>query len=521
MTTQASLHQSGTARRGRALALALTLLVLAGLLMTGCGGAAEGQSAAEEEHAHEGDGGHGGGTAVTRWTDSLEVFFEHPPMIAGQASAPWAIHLTELSGYEPIRAGTLTLRFQAPGGEVYATNSDAPARAGIFTPTVTLPEPGTYRLLMDLESEQASGRIMIGELAVHENEEAVPHAHAEGEGSAISYLKEQQWEAGFAVARAQTRSIPASVEMSGEIVPAAERMARVAAPVSGLVSAPSNLTAPAPGDRVSAGQTMAVLAPVGGENSFTDAKARAERLQREVDRLGRLYDVRAIPEVRLTEARHDLEVAEAALESMGGSGGEGYSYPVRAPISGVVDERHLAIGARVEAGEPLYTIVNPDVVWVKMRVPAEYASMASGATGATFRPEGSGFTRQADAVVSVGNVIDRQTRTLPVTLAARNPGGRLKIGMFVDGQLQAGREQTGVAIPTAAIQREDGQAVAYVEVGGETFERRVLALGPSSAEYTLVEDGVQEDEFVVTQGAYQVYLASLSTDAVGGHGHAH
>ena len=500
--------------RNRRLAVGGVLLLAAGLvaavLLTGGDEGAEAQS--EDDH--------GSGTAVTRWTDQMEIFFENPPMVAGQTSEPWAVHVTQLAGYEPVRSGSLTLRFRGPDGNVYSMTADSTSQPGIFTPAPQLPKAGTYELLMEVNSPQVSGRALIGELAVYESAEAAPHGH--GAGGGISYLKEEQWESGFGVAQASTQSIPYSVEMSGEVVPTSGRTASVSAPVSGLVRAPGNIRAPAPGDRVEAGQALAVLSPLEGESSFTELKSKVERLRREVSRLERLYEVRAIPEKRLIETRAELDAAEAALSSMGGGGSSGYNYVVRAPIAGVVDRRFLKLGARVAAGDSLFSIVNPEWVWLKMRVPAEHASRAESASGAVFRPEGGEFYRAADEVVSVGSVIDRKTRTLPVLLAAHNSGGRLKLGMYVDGRLQLGEERTGVAIPNAAIQREDGQAYAFVQTGGETFQRRSLTLGPVGEDYTIVQQGIEEGEYVVTEGAYQVQLASLNADeAVQGHGHPH
>lgn len=254
------------------------------------------------------------------------------------------------------------------------------------------------------------------------------------------------------MAEAESREIPYAVEVAGEVVPAAGRVAEVAAPVSGLAQARANLSAPTSGGRVRAGQTLAVLSPTSQDNSYAQAKARVERLEREVERLARLYEAEAIPEKRLVEARHDLEVARAALEAMGGAGGDGYDYPVRAPISGIVQSRRFTPGQRVEAGEMLFEIV---------------------------------------------------------------------IGQFATAQLEAGGTRSGVAIPSEAVQSEDGQPVAYVQTGGETFERCPLTLGPTGGFYTLVERGVEAGEHVVTEGAYQVYLASLSTTDIGDHGHPH
>ena len=490
----------------------LLALPLLALLAAGCGGGEAATS--EEEHAH-------GGTAVTRWTEDTELFFEYPPMTAGNQSEPWAIHLTRLSDFSPVTEGTLTLAFRGPGGTVYTTRSEAPVRSGIYTPTPRLPQPGTYELVIDVDGPQLQDRIRVGEIEVYASEEAVPHQEEEEPGGGIAFLKEQQWSVDFGVAEAEEREIPYALEVAGEVVPAAGGVAEVAAPVSGLAQARANLSAPAPGNRVQAGQTLAVLSPTSQDNSYAQTKARTERLEREVERLARLYEAEAIPEKRLIEARHDLEVAEAALEAMGGAGGDGYTYPVQAPISGVVQSRHFTPGQRVEAGETLFEIVNPGEVWLRLKVPARHASVASGADTAVFSVEGSERRYRAERVVSTGSAIDPESRTLPVVMAVSNADGSLKIGQFATAQLEIGGTRSGVAIPNEAILNEDGQPVAYVQTGGETFERRPLTLGPAGGTHTLVERGVEAGEHVVTEGAYQVYLASLSTTDIGDHGHPH
>jgi multidrug efflux pump subunit AcrA (membrane-fusion protein) len=80
--------------------------------------------------------------------------------------------------------------------------------------------------------------------------------------------------------------------------------------------------------------------------------------------------------------------------------------------------------------------------------------------------------------------------------------------------------ERGVTVPSSAVLDDNGTPVAYVQIGGEEFERRVLTLGPTDGEYVLVLDGVREGEMVVTTGAYQVRLASLSGNEFAG-GHAH
>ena len=521
--------------------LAFVALLSISVSVLGCGDeSSDGHSHAGDEHSHSAaqtteEHGHGSGIVTTVWSEDVEIFAEHPAMIAGQESAPWAIHVTRIDDYHPLTEGTLTLRFRRPDGAAYVHTVEGPPEPGIFAPQPAIPEAGTFRLFMIVDGAQVQDTIEVGDLTVHESASAAPAPG--GRSAEISYLKEQQWETAFGVAEVRERSVQRSIEAPGTIEPVAGQFATVSAPVSGLTPARANLDMPAPGDRVREGQTLAILSPSGGEDSYADLKGRVERLEREVRRAERLVEAEAVPRKRLVEARHDLELARAALESMGGSSGSAsplasasselsssgadFNYDLRAPISGRVQARHLAPGSRVEVGSTLYTIVDPSRVWIRLRLPAEHAAVADRATGAVFTVEGSGTTYEASRVVSTGAAIDTDTRTLPVRLEAPNPDRVLKIGMMADARLLLEDTQAGIAIPNEAIQTEDGRPVAYVQTGGESFERRPLELGPTDGQHTLVERGVQAGEHVVTAGAYQVYLASLNSSQMAGHGHPH
>ena len=456
--------------------------------------------------------------AVTLWTEKTELFFEYPVLIAGIASGPWAIHITELDGFRPITEGSLTLIFSSQDGAVQQIHTEAPTRPGIYTPAPSLAEAGVYHLTMVIEGPQVQDRIEVGKIQVYESMSAVDVEDDIGGG--ISFLKEQQWPIDFSVVAVERRDLQTAIQVHGDLLPVPGKIAKVAAPIDGLVLAGSNVSAPVAGERVEAGQILAVLSPAGGDDSFAETRALVQRLKREVERASRLYDAEAIPEKRLVEASAQLAVAQSRLDAMGGAGDDDH-YSVRAPISGIVAERKLSNGSRVEAGDHLFTIIDASEVWVRLRVPSRYAEQVSGATGAMFTVEGSDRKYRSDQIQSIGNIIDPDSRTLPVNLVIKNPDSNLKIGMFVQAYLYTGGSGVGVSIPNEAIQNEDGVPVAYVQVGGETFERRVLRLGPTDGEYTIVTEGVEEQEHVVTVGAYQVYLGSLSTSDIATEGHAH
>lgn len=482
------------------------------LSQAGCGA----ESLADETAATH---THSGGS-ITIWTDSVELFFEHPPLVVGDEGEPWAVHLTDIRTFRPVEEGSLTLRFVAPSGNERLVVEQSPSRPGVYAPAPSFSEPGMYDLTMELEGAQVSDVIFVGPVLVYATEADIPELPEE-EPVGISFLKEQQWPIEFETVAATTREIPRSIPASGRIIPVAGRTALVSAPVDGLIRADANRLAPPPGKWVTESQTLAVLSPVGDDNAYAVQVASEQRLARELARAERLHAVGAIPEKRLEETRRDLEVARAALAAIGAPVDGTYELALRAPIAGVIDERHVAAGQRVSAGDLLFSITDPRTVWMRFNVPANDAGRASATSGATFSVEGSSRVYRTSRVISIGNGIDPERRTLPVIVEIGNADLSLRRGMLGDGLLLLGDPVSGLAVPSSAVRDEDGTSVAYVQIGGETFERRAVRVGPSDREWTLVESGISRGERVVTLGAYQVKLASLNTSELSDHGHVH
>lgn len=495
------------------------MVVWASVAHTACAQPAP-DAAAQADHSHAGGG------VVTHWTDALELFVEFPPHVRDVASEPWAIHLTWLEDWKPVREGSLTLLLRGPGGAREEIVMPAPDRPGVYTATPTLTSTGTWRADLTLAARGTEHAIPVGQLQVFESEDALPHDVETPPPGLIALLKEQQWAMPFAVAVAEERRIAPTIPAAGEIAVPGSGLAHVSTLVAGVIV--TSGTPLAPGDAVSAGQTLALIAPTSLDNSYARMRADVEDAEREAARAERLFAAGAIAQRRLENARHELEVALAAFEAIGGvrpgddeDGTDPHLYHLRSPIGGVVSERHVAPGQHVDAGTHAFTVVDPRTLWFVARVPARLAGTAGDVRGGWFTVEGTEEVHTARRVVSVGSVIDPESRTLPVRLAVANPGRVLKVGMLANGHLTVGEAVDGVAVPAAAVQEEDGLAVVYVKVGGEAFVRRVVELGPSDGEWVIVAAGVESGEQVVTTGAYQVKLASLGDVEISDHGHPH
>jgi multidrug efflux pump subunit AcrA (membrane-fusion protein) len=107
-----------------------------------------------------------------------------------------------------------------------------------------------------------------------------------------------------------------------------------------------------------------------------------------------------------------------------------------------------------------------------------------------------------------------------VRFAFDNRPPRLKIGQSVRLRLLLGDEESGPAIPESAVVDDGGRPVIFVQLGGESFERRPVRLGNREGGYVHVLEGVEPGERVVHLGAYLVRLAAMSTQ-IPAHGHVH
>jgi cobalt-zinc-cadmium efflux system membrane fusion protein len=463
------------------------------------------------------------GGAITLWTDSTELFMEHPALIVG-APDKFAVHLTDITDFAPLRSGRITLRFQPrDGGEPLVISQDTPRAPGIYGPAPEFKRAGIYDLTLLVQSPQARDSISVPGLRVYAKADDAPR-EGEGEDAGISFLKEQQWKTpGFKTAFATSGELLASFDATGVIEAAPGRQAEVTAPIAGLVDAASIARSPTPGQRVRRGDVLAYLIPSlgeGGGSVYAEARAALREAQDEYARAKRLVDADAAPRRRLHEAENRLQAAREALSGYAGGLVSGGRLPIRAPISGEIARRSIAPGGRLEAGAPLFTIVDPSIATLRVNVPASQASLVTPRSGAGFTIEGSDRRYEAATILSVGSVIDPTSRTLPVLYQIPNADGSIKVGQNARVQVATGQRVTGILIPVSAVMDEDGRAIAYVQPEGETFEKRELRLGGRQGDRVLVLDGIRAGERVVTGASYQVRLASLST-AVPAHGHEH
>lgn len=473
----------------------------------------------------------------TRWTGRSELFLEYPPLVAGETSR-FAIHFTDLATFEPPRTGRAEVRLDGAGGQAFAV--DAPGRPGIFGVDVTPRRAGRYRLLVGLDAPGLADRHDLGAVTVltPAAAEELGAAGEEDDGS-IAFLKEQQWTLDFATAPAAESRIAESLVIAAEIEPRTGGRADVAAPVAGRLA--DDLPARPVGSRVSRGDPLAEVVPRGGHGedrpalalAVAEARNARELARAERARVERLAEAGALPERRRLEARVAERTAEARLAAAearlaqldatragAGGGGRDTRFVLRAPIGGVVAASDATPGAGVEEGTRLFRIVALDRVHVVGALPEAALPRLGELTGAELDAPGFGAPIALDRLVAVGRVLDPEARTVPIIYELRRPDRRLAVGQAVSLRIFVSAAAEALTVPESAVVDDAGQPVVFVQVGGESFERRPVRLGNREAGQVQIAGEVAAGERVVVRGAPFIRLAALSPRAPA-HGHTH
>jgi|APEBP8051072266_1049373.scaffolds.fasta_scaffold01896_2 cobalt-zinc-cadmium efflux system membrane fusion protein len=463
--------------------------------------------------------------SVTLYNKATELFMEYPQIVIDSA-CKFLIHLTDLKDFKAVVTGTLEIIFTHESGEKIVITENKPARDGIYTPTVKFNKVGKYKMEMNLTGTQVSDEITVPDLVVYASEKNFP-AEKEESASLISFLKEQQWKIDYATETASLRDIQASVSATGEFVAKPELYSKVISPLSGIILVKKNGNFPRIGTYVKKGSILLHISPT-ADAGMNLQKIKSDYLlaKSELERVQLLFDKKAVAKKRLDEALSDFETKSAiynALLDQVKLTENGYS--VHAPIDGFIDNVSISLGSHVSSGQDLVTIINPSRIILKVNIPASKFETANRATDASFKIEGHEeefqLAKLGGKKIAVSSTVNTSTRTIPVYFEINNPKNLIKIGMYSEVNIKSGNQEESLTIPESAIVEEDGILQAYVLIGGESFEKRILKTGTKEDGYVQILSGLKEGERVVTKGAYQVRLAALSPETAIGEGHAH
>ncbi|NEN24885.1 efflux RND transporter periplasmic adaptor subunit [Cryomorpha ignava] len=481
----------------------------------------------EDAHAHNDDGSHVGEEiprlSHTIWTDKTELFVEFPALIVGNPSR-FAAHFTVLDEHQPVSEGSVTVSL-IKGDNGLRNTTDSPSSPGIFAPTIQPKEAGMYQLVFELKTPDYSDRITIEDVTVYANaDEAMKAIGTAEEDGSISFLKEQSWKLDFQTAPVVSGKIYDVINTSGVWMPSSGSVKSLAAKSNGVVDFKvNNLTE---GKAVKKGELLMSLNSQGlaTNNLSTDiasAKAKFEQAKSEYDRKKQLYDSKIVPKSEFEKVESNFEIAKSNYQSLS-SGVSGDGKEIRAPFDGFIKSITVSNGDYVAQGAALVAIGTQQSKVLKTQLAPSYGLTMENIQGIWYQGNDGQWKDVTDAegsILSIGKVVEFEKPLISV-FAQVNADVDMPEGSLTPVQIAIGNANQNTMIPVNALLEDYGSYSVIVQLSGESFERRPVKIGKRNGENVEILQGLEVGEVVVTTGAYQVKMASMS-GSTPSHGHEH
>ena len=273
------------------------------------------------------------------------------------------------------------------------------------------------------------------------------------------------------------------------------------------------------GQRVKAGDLLAVIDPRAYEVALQQAegtlqqnRALLQNAQLDLDRYRGLFADDSIAKQTLdtqqalvnqykgTLAANQAAVNEAKLNLQ--------FTKIRAPIDGRVGLRQLDQGNLVAANDttPLVVITQTQPIAISFTLPEKelppvISRFRRGEELSVQAWDRGERTLLGEGVLeSLDNLIDTTTGTLKMKARFDNEAELLIPNQFVNARLRVETLPDAVLIPSAALQFGSRGNYAYVVGEDSKVELRVLEVGPSNGDRTVVVNGLNPGERIVMEG---------------------
>lgn len=187
------------------------------------------------------------------------------------------------------------------------------------------------------------------------------------------------------------------------------------------------------------------------------------------------------------------------------------------PISGMVGRILIQAGNLVKANDtnPLVVINQVDPMCITFTVAEQHLPIIresharSPLTLQVFASKGADDPPISATLLSLDHAIDRQTASLRLKAIADNPTRRLWPGMFVTLAMKLADRPDALVIPVQAVQSSMKGTFAYVVKPDKIVEQRFLTIAQENKEESVIANGVDEGEWVVTVGQWRLKPGAL------------
>ena len=460
----------------------------------------------------------------TLYSESYELFVEFKPLVVGETSK-FAAHFTKLGdNFSAVSEGTVIVKLIGENSSGYKAKE--PSSPGIFRMALTPKKAGLHHLVFEIQTKEFSDTIRINNLTVYPDlAAAIEDPQKNTIGEEIVYLKEQAWKIDFANQEVLAKPFSEIIKTTGQIKSAQGDEVVITAKSSGIVSFGGNKKQI--GSSINKGETLFTIS--GGNltennlnSNYLATKSSFEKASADYSRAKELVKDNIISQKEFQETQLTFENAQIKFNTISKNYSKG-GQKIVSPIKGFIKNLTVREGQFVKVGEPIAQVSQNRKLMLISEVPQKYFGKLSSIISANFKTAYNDKVYNTDSLngnlVSYGKNVNEEGYYIPLNFEIDNKGD-LIAGSFIEIFLKTNAQEKELTVPFSALIEEQGTYYVYVQTSGEGFQKREIKIGTNDGESLVVLSGIEEHERVVTKGAYQIKLATMS-GAIPAHGHEH
>lgn len=209
-----------------------------------------------------------------------------------------------------------------------------------------------------------------------------------------------------------------------------------------------------------------------------------------------------------------LGVSEAQIRQVEKTRKPSRRVQVYAPFDGYVMELGTREGQQISPGMPLFKLADLSQVWITAEIPEAQAGWVAQGRPVEARLSafpGEVFEGELDYLYPELNM---QSRTLRARAVLKNPGFKLKPGMYAELSLFGGPREDVLMVPSAAVIRTGTRSVVMLALDDGRFKPVVVKTGGERDGRTEIFSGLEEGAQVVVSGQFLIDSEANLTGAL-------
>jgi cobalt-zinc-cadmium efflux system membrane fusion protein len=265
------------------------------------------------------------------------------------------------------------------------------------------------------------------------------------------------------------------------------------------------------------------------ETALQEAEIRQRSAQQVLVNLGlpvRVADFAALELSEIAGRIHFLGLPAELVKELDHGTTTSNLLPIRAPLDGVVIERHVVAGEVVDTSTVLFAVADLSRMWLSLNVREDDARYVTVGQPVLFRPSSSAGKAEIRGTLAwISTSADDETRTVQVRVELPNGDGRLRANTFGTGRIVLREEPQAIVVPSEAVHWDGACHVVFVRDkhyfdpnSPKFFHVRSVRPGVKDADTTEIIAGLVPGEVIASRNSVVLEAQLLKSNLGAGCG---